>query len=114
MRKIMIVDDSAPMREIIRNIACKDYDLVLECAGGYDAVAQFPQFRPDLILMDVEMRDMDGFVATSKIIRQDPAAKIIFVTNHTTPAFEAKAQELHALGFVSKENLFLLNQLMRQ
>ncbi len=110
LMKIMIIDDNEGIREVIRTVACNEHDIVLECSGGLDGVSMFERFRPDVVLMDIEMKDMDGFVAAAKIYAQDPAAKIIFVTNHNIPAFRAKAWELGALGFVSKEDLSELNQ----
>ena len=112
LMKIMIVDDNEGIREVMRTVVCDEHDIVKECSGGLDAVTMFERFRPDIVLMDIEMKDMDGFVAAAKIYVQDPAAKIIFVTNHNIPAFRAKAEQLHALGFVSKENLPELGKLL--
>jgi two-component system, chemotaxis family, chemotaxis protein CheY len=105
LMKIMIVDDNKGMRELIGSVSCGEHDSALECSGGIEAVTSFNQFHPDVVLMDIEMKDMDGFAAAEKIHADDPAAKIIFVTNHNTPAFRAKAEALHASGFVAKENL---------
>ena len=111
--KYMIVDDNAGMREMIRlNIPAEGNDF-LECPSGADAVAQFSRFRPDFVMMDIEMKGMDGFAATEKIYEQDPQAKIIFVTDHDTSAFHTKAKKLHAAGFVSKENLSEIAGLLR-
>lgn len=110
--KYMIVDDNAGMREMIRlNIPADDNDF-LECPSGADAVAQFSLFRPDFVMMDIEMKGMDGFTASEKIFDQDPNAKIIYVTSHNTSAFRLKAKRLNAAGFVSKENLSELIQLL--
>jgi DNA-binding NarL/FixJ family response regulator len=48
---------------------------------------------------------MNGFIAAAKILNEHPAMKIIFLTNYDTPAFRMKAAELHAAGYVLKENL---------
>ena len=45
--KILIVDDSAAMREMVRINACDESDDVFECSNGYDAVESFKQFHPD-------------------------------------------------------------------
>ncbi len=103
--KLMIVDDNASMREMIRDTVCSDEDTVMECSDGTEAVAGYHGFTPDIVLMDVEMKEMDGFTALENIYRQDPGAKIIFVTSYNTSAFRAKAFQLKAKGFVPKENL---------
>ncbi len=110
--KFMIVDDNAGMREMIRAVACRENDSVLECSDGIEAVSEFPKFRPDYVLMDIEMKKMDGFTATEKIYEYDSRAKIIFITSHNTSAFRMKAKMLNAIGFVTKENLSELNQLL--
>jgi CheY-like chemotaxis protein len=107
----MIVDDNAGMREMIRAVACKETDTVLECSDGLDAVSAFLQFYPDVVLMDIEMKGMDGFTASEEILKMDSSTKIIFITSHNTSAFRLKAKSLRA-GFVTKDNLSELNQLL--
>ncbi|MEW5798135.1 MAG: response regulator transcription factor [Bacteroidota bacterium] len=109
--KFLIVDDNAGMREMIRDIICKENDSVMECSDGAEAVSAYPQFLPDYVLMDIEMKGVDGFLATEKIYQDDPQAKIIFITSHNTSAFRAKAKKLRATGFVTKENLSELTHL---
>jgi len=109
----MIVDDNPGMREMIRMIVAGESDDILECSDGLDAVKQFKAFRPDYVLMDIEMKGMDGFVATAKIHQLDPAAKVILVTNHNLPSFRAKAQSLGTTGFVAKENLAEAAEIIR-
>lgn len=110
--KIMIVDDNAGMREMIRDAACRATDDVTECEEGQEAVAEFGRFRPDAVLMDIEMKGMDGFTAAEHMIHMDPAVRIIFVTGHNTSAFRTKAKMLRAAGFVSKERLSDLSPLL--
>ena len=108
----MIVDDNAGMREMIRDVACRENDSVLECFDGTEAVTEFQKFQPDYVLMDIEMKGMDGFTAAENIYKQAVNAKIIFVTSHNTSAFRLKAKTMKAAGFVTKENLSELNQLL--
>lgn len=110
--KLMIVDDNAGMREMIRAVVCGENDTVLECSGGAQAVSAYAAFHPDVVLMDIEMKDMDGFTATEKIYAADREAKVIFITSHNTSAFRLKAKKMKAAGFVTKENLSELNQIL--
>lgn len=111
--KIMIVDDNAGMREMIRAMTFHEQDTVMECSDGAEAVSAYNTFKPDFVLMDIEMKAMDGFTASDEIYKLDPAAKIIFITSHNTSAFRLKARTMKAIGFVSKEQLSDLNQLIR-
>jgi DNA-binding NarL/FixJ family response regulator len=108
MTKIMIVDDHADMRRMLRNIVSlgsTDVNEIIECADGDDAVEQYSHWHPDFVLMDIQLKDMNGFETTEKIYLQDPKAKIIFVSSHDTHAYRVKAKTLHAQAFISKENL---------
>lgn len=114
--KIMIVDDHADMRRLLRRIVSGAPDgtnEIIECSDGGEAVEQFPIHCPDYVLMDVELKEMNGFTATEKIYQHDPDAKIIFVTSYNTSAFRARAAALGAKGFVSKDNLLELNRIIQ-
>lgn len=113
--KIMIVDDHADMRRMLKSvvaIAAKQPVEIIECADGDEAVLQYEQTHPDYVLMDVQLGATNGFTATERIIENDPKASVIFVTSHNTSAFRTKAKLLHAKGFVTKDNLSELDQLI--
>lgn len=110
----MIVDDNAGMREMIRDIVCGENDTVLECTDGAEAVSNYPHYHPDYVLMDIEMKQMDGFTASENIFKYDVNAKIIFITSHNTSAFRLKAKTMKSVGFVTKENLSELNYLLHK
>lgn len=106
--KILIVDDHKEMRKILRSIVLEESgtkDEIIECANGNEAIEQFSLHQPDCVLMDVQLKGMNGFDATEKIHENFPEAKIIIITSHNSPAFRQKAVDLHAVGFVSKDNL---------
>lgn len=113
--KIMIVDDHPAMRRILRWIVDSSIyreKEFMECEDGDETVIQYSQFHPDIVLMDIQLQEMNGFTAAEKIMSQDPNAKIIFVTSHDTQAHRSKAEKLHATAFVSKENLTELHQIL--
>ena len=97
---------------MIRQFVCRANDTVLECQDGSDAVEAYPGFAPDYILMDIDMRPMDGFSAMQKIVEDHGRPRVIFITHHDTSAFRAKAAQLRAEGFVSKENLSEINSII--
>ena len=71
--RILIVDDSAVMRSLLRAVICADS--ALEVAGtavdGASALESIESFRPDLVLLDVEMPNMDGLVTLKKLRRAE-------------------------------------------
>ncbi|MFA6541736.1 MAG: response regulator transcription factor [Bacteroidota bacterium] len=106
--KILIVDDFDDMRRLLRIVLggkLSAADEVIECADGAEAVELFRSHRPDYVLMDVQLKGMDGFTAAEKMYQHDPEARIIFVTSYDTPVFRARAAAMGAKGFVPKDNL---------
>ena len=76
--KVMIVDDTAFMRIMIRNILeGHGHQVVAEACNGKQAIELYKQHRPELVLMDITMPEMDGIQAIEKIKVIDPSAKII-------------------------------------
>lgn len=110
----MIVEDNRAMRKTIRSVAAKGTDNVIECGNGAEAVAAFELFQPDWILMDINMPVMDGISATRQIMVEHPAARVVMVSDTTEPSFRIAAEHAGACGYVSKENLFELSELMRK
>lgn len=114
--KIMIVDDHADMRRMLRSIvtigAHQPLEIV-ECANGEEAIRQYETVHPDHVLMDVQLGEMNGFTATERIRERHPEASVIFVTSHNTSAYRTKAKLLKATGFVTKEHLTELDTILQ-
>ena len=71
MAKIMICDDAAFMRMMIKDILTKNgYEIAAEAENGAVAVEKYPDAKPDLVLMDITMPDMDGIQALKTIRMQ--------------------------------------------
>ncbi len=81
-----------------------------ECKDGADALDCYEQTRPDWVLMDWEMKRMDGLTATRQIIEKYPHAKILMVTQYDDEQLKEAAQKAGASGFVLKENLMDLRR----
>lgn len=103
-RKILIVDDAQVDRSSLEKIVSGAGHLVLLAESGAQAIERAKRDKPDLILMDVNMPDMDGFAATRKL-KADEATKdipIIFVTSKGQKADLAWGQMLGAKGYIVK------------
>jgi CheY-like chemotaxis protein len=103
--KILLVDDNAAVRKLIRRVVASHADEIAECSSGNEALAAYRGHRPDLVLMDIEMPDVDGLSATRLILAEDSAARIVMVTNYDDPDLRRSASEAGAQGYVVKENL---------
>lgn len=112
----MIVDDHAGMRRVLKHMllfAIKEPVEIIECESGEEAVIEYGLNHPDCVLMDFELRKMNGFEATHLIYKEDKNAKIVIVTSYNSPSMKKKAQKLHVQGFVSKDNLSELNEILQ-
>lgn len=80
-RRVLIVDDVAFVRKTLSEIFTKArYQVVAEAADGDEAFKLFQVHKPDLVTMDVVMPRMSGIEATRKILKLDPAAKVVIVS----------------------------------
>ena len=110
---MLIVDDSAAMRRCIREVLPSG-DEKLECSDGAEAVRAFAAHHPDWVLMDIEMKKLDGLSAARQIKADWPEARIIMVTAHDRRRFRDAAAQLNVEGYVLKEHLDEINQIVQK
>ena len=99
--RTLIVDDEALARERMRQLLSSqpEIELVGECADGREAVTAIQEKSPDLIFLDIQMPELDGFAVLSAI-NLEPMPIIVFVTAHDK--FALRAFEVHALDYLLK------------
>ena len=103
-RKILVVDDHEDNRRILRDLLTTAGMEVVEAVTGGDAVRRAEKEGVDLVIMDIQLPDMDGYEATRRI-KALPARRdvpIIAVTSYALSGDEAKAVEAGCDGYVSK------------
>lgn len=102
---VMIVDDNPAIRDLIRAICMPHTRAQVVVADGLEAVEAFQQSPFDVVVMDVEMPRMNGLDATRQILLSHPTARIIIVTQHASEAFREAAEDSGACGFLPKDRL---------
>jgi CheY-like chemotaxis protein len=110
---IMIVDDNASIRAMIRSILEQMTDTFCECSDGSEAVESYASFHPDWVLMDIKMNRMDGYQAMEAIRSTFPEAKVIMITQYNDPELKERARRAGAVDFVLKEHLLDIEQIIR-
>lgn len=111
--KLLIVEDSLSVRRILKSVVAPLAMEIEECGDGSEAVMRYATGKPDFVLMDVDLGEMDGITATRKIRADDPEAKIIIVTNYDENDLREAAQKAGACGYVLKENLLEILTLLQ-
>ena len=114
MMKILTVDDNESVRTMIRSLLSGSVDTFCECDDGAEAVTAYTKFRPDWVLMDIRMKQVDGFQATREILSEFPEAKIIMITQYNDPKLREKAKHVGAIDFVLKEHLLDIEQIIHR
>lgn len=106
MITVLIADDHPVVREGIRGMLAREPDLrvVGEAAGGLEAITLAAALRPDVILMDLRMPDVDGAAATERILATHPDARIVMVTTYETDTDILRAVAAGASGYLLKDS----------
>ena len=103
MAKILIVDDAAFMRMMIKDILTKNgYEVVAEAGNGVEAVELYKSHQPDLVTMDITMPEMDGIEAVKQIKAVNPAAKVIMCSAMGQQSMVMDAIKAGANDFIVK------------
>lgn len=101
--RVLVVDDSGFMRKrIITELIAQGHSIAGEAKSGSEAVEMYRALRPDLVTMDITMRDMDGISAAKEILSEDPDARILFLTILKEEKYKEEAERLGAVGFFNK------------
>jgi DNA-binding NarL/FixJ family response regulator len=103
--KVLLIDDDALVRAGLRVIlsAAEDIEVVGETDDGVGAVAAVRQHRPDVVLMDIRMPQMDGVTATAALRRLDPSPQVIVLTTYQADEHVVAALRAGASGFLVKD-----------
>ena len=102
---VMLVDDHPLVLEGLRSMLSTDpgIEVVAQATGGRDAIARAQVVRPDLILMDIRMTDLDGIAATRAIKEVLPETAVVMLTMYENPDYLFEAVRSGASGYVLKD-----------
>ena len=102
-KRVLIVDDAAFMRMMIKDILSKNgYEVAGEAENGLRAVEKYKELTPDLVLMDITMPEMNGIDAVKNIKALDPGAKIVMCSAMGQQAMVIVSIQAGARDFIVK------------
>ena len=103
--KILIVDDDSLVALSLKTILeTKGLQICALGNSGEQAVSLYQQHKPDILLMDIRMENMTGLEAAEKILSEDKAAKILFLTTFSDDEYILKALNIGAKGYILKQD----------
>jgi len=103
MARILLVDDAGYMRRLIGIMAKKGgHEIVGEAETGESAIDLYSQVKPDLVILDILMPDMNGLEALKKIRELNPAARILMCTASEQSSHVQEALASGAAGYIVK------------
>jgi DNA-binding NarL/FixJ family response regulator len=104
--RVLLVDDHTLVRAGIRALVLEieGVCIVGEADNGRDAVAMAKRERPDLVVMDISMRELNGIEATAQIRTEIPEARILILSMHTTEDFVRRALKAGASAYLVKDS----------
>lgn len=122
--RILIVEDDVQMRSLLRDHLARssELEIVAETDSGDEAVTLAEQLRPDIVLMDLSLKGMDGLKANQRIKKSFPDTHVIILTGYAFEDLKERAREgpwLQASAVLAKEEISkrllpLISSLMRE
>ena len=110
--KLLIVEDNDRMRRMLVKLVHGLAQQIYECSDGAEALPAYALHRPDWVLMDVRMKEIDGISATRQLKASYPDANIMIVTDFDDPDLREAARKAGAREYVTKENLLDVRRIL--
>lgn len=104
--RILLADDHTLMRQGLRQILEHQTDLVIvaEAGSGLEAVEQAREHRPDVVIMDIAMKELNGIEATAQIVRHCPQTVVLILSMYSDERYVIRAVKAGARGYLLKNS----------
>jgi DNA-binding NarL/FixJ family response regulator len=103
---VLIVDDHADFRRSARLLLeAEGFHVVGEAEDGEHAIREVARLRPDVVLLDVQLPDVDGFAVAVCLAAQGSGAAVVLISSREAAAYGPRLQAAPAKGFIAKQSL---------
>ena len=105
-RRVLVVDDHPSFRRCARAfLSAEGFEVAGEAGDGASAVTLAAELEPDLVVLDVQLPDIDGFEVASRLLARDPQLAIVLVSSRAASEYGPLIERSGARGFLSKDEL---------
>ncbi len=105
-RRVLVVDDHASFRRRASELLSSEgYDVVGEAVDGASALALTARLKPELVLLDIQLPDTDGFDVAERLLASQPELKIVLVSSRDRSTYGPLIETSGASGFIPKAEL---------
>ena len=103
--RILLADDNPAILETLKLLLAKDFHILAALNAGSAVIHEAPELKPDVIILDISMGDLNGFEVTRQLHSTQCVSKIIFLTVHEELEFIRAAFDAGASGYVFKSRM---------
>ena len=101
---MLLADDHRMVAEGLKALLADEFELVGAVEDGRAMIEAAERLRPDVIVADVAMPNLNGFEALAQLRKSDPSVRVVFLTMHQNTAYARRALDAGALGYVVKHS----------
>jgi DNA-binding NarL/FixJ family response regulator len=103
---VLIVDDHAGFRSLARRLlVAEGFDVVGEAGSGVLAIESARRLRPEVVLLDIQLPDLDGFEVARRLEDERPGTATVLISTRDSTAYRRRLESSPALGFIPKGKL---------
>lgn len=103
-KRLLLADDHVLMLEGLTRLLANEFEIVGSARDGRSLLAEAERLKPDVIVLDIAMPEMNGIEAARRLNKMLPSAKLVFVTQRIEPAFMHAAFAAGGMGYVAKQS----------
>src|SRR5215469_14003918 len=105
-QRVLIVDDHPAFRSFARQLlSAEGYEVLGEAEDGSSAVGAVRRLKPDLVLLDIRLPDIDGFEVAERLAKEPDPPMVVLISSRDAADYGPRLPAPHARGFLVKEDL---------
>ncbi len=105
-RRVLVVDDHASFRNCASALLqAEGFEVVGEAEDGATAIRRAAELAPELVLLDIQLPDLDGFEVTERLLAADPELCVVLVSSRDRSSYGPRIEQCGACGFLDKSDL---------